>query len=301
MKGISFVLVSSCWTAAGNLCLRKNLDFKGSSSGYLLAFYLFSLLAALVVTPALLKTPFSLTMFLSGGLAGTLNGALMLLTAKALALGPAGLTFVFVCSAAIVPSLLMPLLFGKAYGFIMTSGLLVGIVCILSGLVWASRSQQDQKEASLKWLIAAASLLFIQGMILSLMQWRCLLMDPSLPSHPLLFVQCNPEEDAWFMPGMFCVASLLQLLIFLPTEKRFLTKAEMGFGLLGGLANGASTYFLLLATQAATTIEKGILFPTSAIATIVLCNLWGQWLYREKVNWKANALCSFGIVLGALA
>lgn len=297
MLGIVFVLISSFWTAGGNLCLRKNLDFGGTPSGYLVAYYLFSLFAALATAP--LYTPFSPAMFVTGGIVGALNICLMLLTAKALAIGPASLTFAFVCASSIVPSLILPLVFGPPYGFILTTALIIGLICILLGLLWASKSKSEQSSGSLKWITFAIGLLLIQGTILCLLQWRCLIMR-DLPAHPLLFISCQPEEEAWFMPGMFISAFSLQLLAYLATTKRLLTKPETGFGLLGGLANGASTYFLLWSTQVATPLEKGILFPCSAIATILLCNLWGQWLYRERVNWWANALCSSGIIIGAL-
>ncbi|MCE5317110.1 MAG: hypothetical protein LLG04_07075 [Parachlamydia sp.] len=296
MWGIGLVLLSSLWTAGGNLCLRKNLDFGGSPGGYLVAYYLFSLLGTLAVAP--FSTPFSPAMFITGGIVGALNICLMLLTAKALSIGPASLTFAFVCASSIVPSLLLPLVFGPPYGFILTAALMVGIICILLGLFWASKSKSEKASGSLKWLVFAICLLLIQGTILCLFQWRCLIMR-DLPAHPLLFISCQPEEEAWFMPGMFISAFTLQLISYLATTRRFLTKPEAGFGLLGGLANGASTFFLLWATQVATALEKGILFPCSAIATILLCNLWGQWLYRERVNWWANALCSAGIIIGA--
>jgi hypothetical protein len=303
MTAITFVLLSACFTAIANLFLRKNLDYGGSPSGYLVIFYLFSGLAACACAPALFKdgTPFSPTMFSIGALVGILNGCLMLLTGKALALGPAGLTFAFVCVSSIVPSFVLPLVFGEPYGFLLTTGIIMGTCCILIGLFWAAYSQSDQKKGSLTWFFAASGLLLIQGTILSLLQWRCLLSNEALPSHPLIFLRCSPEEEVWFMPGMFSVAFLMQTVTYMLSEKRLLHPAELGCGSLGGIANGTATFFLLWSTQVATGVEKGIIFPCSAIATIILCNLWGQILYKERVNWWANALCSFGIILGALA
>ena len=57
---------------------------------------------------------------------------------------------------------------------------------------------------------------------------------------------------------------------------------------------------MIRATEASTPVEHAIIYPLFAVTIIILCNIWGQWLYKEQVNWKANALCVFGILIGSI-
>ena len=43
-----------------------------------------------------------------------------------------------------------------------------------------------------------------------------------------------------------------------------------------------------------------MIFPIFAVTIILLCNLWGQKLYKEKVNWMASGLCVVGLLIGTL-
>lgn len=43
-----------------------------------------------------------------------------------------------------------------------------------------------------------------------------------------------------------------------------------------------------------------MIFPIFSVTIILFCNLWGQWLYKEKVNWFANACCIGGILIGTV-
>ncbi len=43
-----------------------------------------------------------------------------------------------------------------------------------------------------------------------------------------------------------------------------------------------------------------MLFPIFSVTLIVGCNLWGKWLYKEQVHWKANAVCIGGLLLGTV-
>ncbi|MCZ6909653.1 MAG: hypothetical protein O7C56_00550, partial [Rickettsia endosymbiont of Ixodes persulcatus] len=75
---------------------------------------------------------------------------------------------------------------------------------------------------------------------------------------------------------------------------------EFRYGIYGGITNGIGTFFMILATEASTSLEHAAIFPVFAIAVIIFCNLWGTWFYREKVNWTANGLCLLGILIGSL-
>ena len=75
---------------------------------------------------------------------------------------------------------------------------------------------------------------------------------------------------------------------------------EVVNGILGGLCNGIGTFFMIRATEVSTSFEHAMIYPIFAVTIILLCNAWGQWLYKEKVNWKANIVCVIGLLIGTL-
>jgi hypothetical protein len=74
----------------------------------------------------------------------------------------------------------------------------------------------------------------------------------------------------------------------------------MTLGSIGGFLNGVITFLLLVAAKYATADEKPVIFPLFSISIIIFCNLWGQWLYKERVNWKATSVCAAGILIAAI-
>jgi hypothetical protein len=101
---------------------------------------------------------------------------------------------------------------------------------------------------------------------------------------------------------MFFTAGLLQLI--LTSQKKFLSVQNIRpiglYGVLGGVINGLAGYSMISATEHATAYwEKAILFPSFCVGLIFLCNLWGRWLYKERIPWRANALCWAGIAIGS--
>jgi CDP-diglyceride synthetase len=101
----------------------------------------------------------------------------------------------------------------------------------------------------------------------------------------------------WFLPIICFVASLIQFFVIVFKKNFNPKKAEIIYGLLGGTFNGFSIYCLLLAAIFADGIEKILLFPISAVSVIILCAVWGQVIYKEKVKWAAYGLCFIGILL----
>lgn len=297
-----YVLFAALLASGANLLMRKNIEYGGTTRGFLVSYFLFTFAASLILYPVG-REPWSVPMLTAGGVAGVLNIGLLFFTAKALENGPPGLTFAFQNSCSVLPGILLFALFGPAFNFIVTPYLIAGLFCVLGGLFWSAKSQSTsvggaKPGVTKKWLLFALGMFLIQGITLTLFQWRCLLIDSSVPAHPLIPVKCSPSEDIWFMPAMFAVASFFQILFFIFTERRLMRLSELITGFIGGLANGGATFFLLLAAKEASAFEKGILFPAFAIGVIVCCNFWGQKLYQERVNWKANALCILGVLLG---
>lgn len=289
----SFAAAASASLA--NLFFRKS-SLKQDVHGYLFCYYLISFLSTFAFYPSLTKIPFSPFLLAAGVFVGILNVLLMQVLSISLKYGPAGLTFAFQNASSIFPNALLFLIFGAAFEFIVTPYQVLGMSFVLLGLYFASWQDQPLHLSSrwFKWTVLG---FLLQMFILTFLQWRCLLFS-HFENHLLIPFHFEESCDAWFMLGFLGGALLLQALIFL-YRQRFLKKSELIFGSLGGLTNGVGTYLLLLATRGALPAEKGLIFPGFAVSVILLCNLWGYMLYREEMNYKANALCLLGIIIAS--
>lgn len=292
-------LLASSFDAVANFVFRKNLDSKGSAHSYLLASYASSFLLAIWLKPDVLSIAFSPGMFMTGLIAGVLMVGLMVFTGKALANGPAGLTYAFQISGSIFPAIGLFLVFGPEYGFVLTKTMILGFFLVIVGLFWAANLSKDKViQLSRIWLILAIVVATIQISLFSIMQWRCLAFSSPL-DHPGIFFRCTPEQDVWYMQGLYLAAFVSQC-ILLKKARASCKKQEIIYGSVGGLLSGAGTILILTATTFASPIEKAVLFPLYAISTIMLCNLWSKVFYSEKVNWWAHGTCSFGILLAQM-
>lgn len=302
MNALILTFFAACFAALSNFFFRKNSDgvSQASSYGYLLCFYFLSLLLSFIVFPQVWHTPFNLPMLIIGACVGVANVGVMVFTGQALQRGPAGLTFAFQNVSSLLPGLLLFFLFGPAFGFMFTSMKVFGIFLVLIGLFMGANLNKNGQPLSRSWLIFALSCFAFQALALTLIQWRCLLFGCDENSHMLLPTALNESADAWFMPGQFGAAFLVQGLLFY-SEKRSLQSREVLFGSLGGIANGITTCLLLLSTKWAMPLEKTILLPCFAAGTIVLCNFWASRVYKERFNIPSNVACSLGIFLGTMA
>lgn len=292
------VFFGSILAACANFFFRKNQEHGGSSLAFLASYYLFSLLISILINPALFTTHWNPILMSFGSIAGALSAMMMLFTAGALLTGPAGLTFAFQNAGAILPSFLLFFLFGPSFDFMLTPYHLIGITAVLVGLYLGTRTQNAAVSLHFnfkKWIIYALSTFVLQGLVLSIFQWRCLLFSPLKKAHPLIPWTCPAQEDVWFIPGFFIMTTLLLSFIFFGKEKRWMKRKEFFYGMIGGLFNGTTTFLLLLGTKQAAGMQKAILFPFFAVSVILFCNIWGKAIYKEKVNWFAIFLCIFGV------
>jgi hypothetical protein len=300
MYSTLLILLASCSAASSNLFFRLNISQNISSKAYLATYYLLSLVVALVLNPEIFNQPFNLPMTLAGALVGSLSVTLMWLTSKALSKGPSGLTFAFQNSSAIFPPLILFLLFGPEFDYKVSPLQMVGMAIVVLGLFLAATKKNSTSQTiPSTWYKYGIGCFVVQALALTLIQWRCLLIDPT-HSHFLIPTNCNPSDDVWFLPGMFCTASLLQL-ITLTRDAKLPKLSEIGYGILGGITNGGSAFFLALATKWAFSVEKVILFPLFAVTVIFLSHLWSRYLYKEKIDLISNGLCALGIFTTALA
>jgi hypothetical protein len=297
MNALIFSIFAAIFAAGANLFFRKSGDAsaKKDYNLYLLMLYLTSLIIACLLIPYKGWPEFNPVLFSIGAFVGILNMGMMWMTSKALQRGPSGLTFAFQNASAIFPGILLFGLFGPLFGFSISFIQCVGMGIVLWGLFYGQGKGQWEG-----WLKFALGSFILQIGTLTVIHWRCLLFNQNIPSHGLIpwnFAEC---DDAWFLPGQFIVAFLLQLGMVLKEGKREWMGRELIYGLSWGVLNGLNSLCLLVATRIALPYEKGLIFPFFAIFTMILCNSWANRIYRERFNFGSNALCSLGILIASL-
>lgn len=300
MLGIQWILVAALFIALSNFCMRRSIDAGGTSKGFLMIQLFIVFLVAILLGPVRSGDYHWSDCMTGFGIAGGLVLALMMAAlGRSLELGPPGLTFAALNSSTVMPSILMVLLFGASFGYHYTIWNGIGSLLVVLGLFWAGwqTSRTQQKTA---WVTFVTAAFFLHVIFLVFLSWRALFIN--FPGENGLFLSFDTDDAKcqWFMPMAFCTAFLIQTIIYFLVEKRAPKRGEVVYGILGGMANGVGTFFMIRATEVATSIEHAVIYPLFAVTIIILCNIWGQWLYKEKVNWKANALCVLGILIATL-
>lgn len=298
--GVFFVSIAALFTAYQNYLLRRSTESGGSTKAYLTLQFFSAFFLMILLNPVRTNNySFNPSICFLGLFAGIILGIMLLSLGLAFHKGPVGLTIATLNSSTIMPAIVMATLFGAAFGHTYTLYHGIGSLFVLSGLFWAGRGLSGM--SSFKQWFSFIGLAFIFHVIfLVIMQWRVLLITaPDLsPFYRLMTI--NEAKSEWFMPMIYLGAFLFQFIVYAISEKRFPTSIETGYGLIGGIANGCSTFFLIQATQYASKIENGMIFPIFSVLIIVFCNLWGSYLYKEKPNWRATQLCMFGLIIGTV-
>jgi hypothetical protein len=195
--------------------------------------------------------------------------------------------------------IVMVLLFGGAFGYFYTTENAVGSILVVIGLFWAGWETLKSKKM-IRWGLFAFGAFILHVVFLVFMQWRALFINFPSENGLLLSFAVEDARSEWFMPMIFLAATIIQTAIYLTSVKRFPNRYEVMYGILGGIANGVGTFFMIWATEVSTSFEHAMIFPIFSVAIIILCNIWGKLLYKEKVNWWANAFCVLGILIGTL-
>ena len=241
-------------------------------------------------------------MALVGVAGGLALGLLQYTIGRCLHYGPAGLSFIFVSSACVIPPIIMFFIFGAEFGHGFTLYNLFGFCVVLLGLYWMGKSQGDNEVVDFKKWSLWVGLAFASGILHQLiLQWRALLLKENMPDSCLLPFHCSQAEGEIYIVIAFLVASLCQMLFQSGSEKVHATgKQVLVCGILGGILNGLSCFLLIQGTEyAVSDLEKAIIFPLNTVLLITLCNSWAKALYKEKVNWPANFVCVSGIIAGS--
>jgi len=292
------VLIASLLGAAGNLCFRRAIDAGGTSRPYIVVQLLIGCLIAILINPVRTGLYGWQTESCWLGLMGAASLALMMYTlGRALEKGPPGLTFAALNSASVLPAVWMALLFGAAFGHPYTVWNGAGSLMVVIGLFWAGweTPQIEQKGVWSGFTVAA---FLTHGLLFALLQWRAMMLDSSLLS-PLLPFSLDPLRSEWFLPILLGGAAFFHLFLLL-TERKKVGFVEAIYGALGGVMNGGYTLLLVKAAEVATPLENAMLFPLFSVSVILFTNLWGQWLYKERVHWAAITTCVAGLFIGTM-
>lgn len=298
--GILLVLVAGCFTSLSNFCMRRSIDSGGTSKAYLMIQLTFATIVALLIGPVRTQE-FSV----NGGIAvlglgaGLILGMMFLTLGRALEQGPPGLTFAILNASTVMPAIVMATLFGTAFGYIYSPWHAIGSILVLTGLFWAGKGLDGLKDKR-AWLLFATLTFACHLIFLVVMQWRALVLNWPHADELKSFFSSEQMASQWFMPFIYLAAALIQIIVYLASERRVPKVAEAFYGFIGGATNSLSTFFLIWATEVAGSLENIVIFPIFSVAIIIICNFWGQKLYQEKVNWKACQVCALGLLIGTI-
>lgn len=298
--GIQLMVISALFIAISNLCLRRSIDAGGTSRAYLMMQLVLSCLVMIMLNPVRTGDySWSTPMAIFGLAGGVLLACVMTFLGKALESGPPGLSVAILNCSSVMPILMLVILFGSQYGFYYTLWNAVGSVLVIMGICWAGWNG-GQVESRKRWLTFVSLAFFAHVAYLVFLNWRALFLNfPGQEGLGLSFA-AETVNTQWFMPMVFFSAALIQTYQFFSKEKRMPNKSETIYGLFGSIANGLGAFLMIKGTEIAGPLEQAMLFPIFSVTIILGCNIWGRMLYSEAVNWKANALCIGGILIGTV-
>lgn len=299
--GIFFAVLAALLASLSNFSLRRSIDAGGSSKAYLVVQLTFSFVVMIFLNPVRTGDFEWNTLAVSLGLVGgVIFGFLMWGLGKTLEKGPPGLSFAILNTSSVMPAIVLAVLFGSAFyhPYTLSNGL--GSLLVVIGLVWAGWTSAPNPHKSV-WIFFAAFIFVVHTLFLVFLQWWAMVLKPELPTSFLLPFHLTTDHIQWFMPAIFFVGALIQWIIYFARRHRFPKGAEISYGILGGVANGACTFFLILTPQVARAWENAMIFPIFSVGVILICNGWAQLLYKEKVNWRANLISLAGLIIGTVA
>lgn len=294
------VFLASFFVSASSLCMRRGLDLGGTTKTYLVIQMATAFLVAFLVGPV--KTgsySFNAPIATLGLCSGVILALMFSFLGKSLEYGPPGLTFSILSSATVMPAIVLALVFGASFGFAYTAWHGVGSLLVLVGIFWAGKGIQGLRDKR-AWILFAGAMFVMHVVLLVVFQFRAILLGVAHPEELSSFFTFEQIRSQWFTPMIYVGATLVQLAIFLKTQRRRPSAKEWLYGCAGGACNSLCTFFLIKGTELASKLENVVIFPLFSVGSIIFTNLWGQRLYQETVNWRACQLCACGILIGTL-
>ncbi len=298
--GIQLMLLAGLCIALSNLCLRRSIDAGGTSKAYLMMQLGLSVFVMIFLGP--IRTgnyAWDPSMAIFALVGGVLLACVMGFLGKAFENGPPGLSVAMLNCSSVMPILMLVILFGAQFGFYYTLWNAIGSVLVIIGICWAGWGGGEMASRR-RWLTFVSLAFLAHVAYLIFLNWRALFIN--FPGKQGLGFAFAPEVASmqWFMPVVFLTAAIIQAFLFFSQEKRMPNRSEFSYGMVGSVAHGVGAFAMLRATEVATSLEHAMLFPMFSVTIILGCNLWGKWLYKEQVNWKANAVCIGGLLLGTV-
>lgn len=292
------MIISGLFGALSNLCMRISMEKNGTAKAFFVFQLTFTFLVTLVLCPLRRQSfDWNAPVLVLALITGCSLGLMKVMLGKALQKGPPGLTFATVNAASVMPALIIVFFIGALIDYQLSSFDLLGLLFVLAGLFWAGWDGSYKKGTG-HWILFATSAFAFNVMYMFFTEIRAIFLDSSIqtPWMP----QASSLASEWFIPMVFAAAAGMHGVLFFNRERRIPHTWEVSWGVLGGIFNGICAFLFVSATEIASIQESTIIFPIFSISLIIFCNIWGQWLYREKVNWPANLLCVCGIFVTSL-
>ncbi len=299
--GIFFAILAAVLVSISNFCMRRSIDAGGSSKAYLVVQLTFSFLVMILLNPV--RTGdygWSGAAVGIGLIGGLIFGLLMWGLGKTLEKGPPGLSFAVMNTSSVAPAVVLAIFFGFAFGHPYTFSNAIGSTFVVIGLFWAGWTSEKNPNKRI-WAFYALLIFVTHTIFLVFLQWWAMILKPDLPFSSLIPFHMKEVNIQWFMPAVVFVGALFQWVVYIVKRHHVPKGAELYYGIVGGVTNGACTFFLILAPQVATAWENAMIFPIFSVSIILICNAWAQAIYKERVNWWANGVCVIGLIIGTVA
>ena len=282
-----YLVLAALSSAVLTLVLKLFRDPKGNRYGLILGNYLTCMLIAFLQLPEkgqLLRV--STATWLMSLLAGLLFVAGLVLMQSSVARNGATLTSAFSKLGLIVPLLLSFAFFGEVPTWLQLLGLCLALGAIL--LIYGKdKRETDIVSASEKTKGQLALLL------LTLLAVGC------SESMAKIFARLgNQDENSCYFFYLFLTAACLTFLFSLKEKKKSgkaLRPGELAAGILAGIPNFFSSYFLL---KALLTLPATLVYPVFSVGSLLLVMAAGVLLFREKLG--RRQLCGLLLILVAL-
>ena len=282
-----FLLLAALSSAVLTLVLKLFREPKGNRFGLLLGNYLTCMLIAFLQLPEKDRlfsvSPSTLLMSTAGGF---LFVAGLVLMQTSVALNGATLTSAFSKLGLIVPLLISFLFFREIPSLLNGLGLLLAVAAIL--LINLRPGEKEKSQAPSDKSRTGLTVLLLT-----------LLACGSSESMAKIFSRLGDQrEDTRYFFFLFLTAAVLTWLLSLTEKKKSgksLRLSELAAGILAGIPNYFSSYFLL---KALLTLPAVLVYPAFSVGTILLVTAAGVLFFRETLS--RRQLIGLGLILGAL-
>ncbi len=283
---LSLIIAASC-SAALTLVLKIFRDPKGNRFGIILGNYLTCVLLAFVQMPEKGRIfdlhPSTLIM---SGIGGFLYVSGLVFTQTSVQRNGATLTSAFSKLGLIVPLFISFLFFDEIPSLLKICGVLLAIAAILL-MNYPSKTEKGEEKTPAK---EKSSLVIL---LLTLFACGC------SESMAKIFARLGDQrEDTRYFFFLFLTAALLTFVLsVVETRKngKTLRAAELGAGVLAGIPNYFSSYFLL---QALLDLPAALVYPVFSVGSILLVAGGGMLFFRERLS-RIQCM-GFVLILGAL-